>query len=144
MLYLLLLLSFLTGVAFALRRRRRSRMTVPRPLDWLDQFSTATYQPMKRLLGTQDYRVLESLPGYEPRIARRLRRQRVGIFQSYLRAMIWDFHRLLNAAQYITLCSPGNQSALAGALWRFRVRFYASVIAAECRVPFHLFVVGGV
>jgi hypothetical protein len=69
---------------------------------------------------------------------------RVGIFQSYLCGMIWDFHRLMNAAQYITLCSPGNQSALAGALWRFRVRFYASVFAVECRVPFHIFGVGGV
>jgi hypothetical protein len=114
-------------------------MPVPGPLDWLDRFSAASYQPMKRLLNNRDYRFLASQPGYEPLIARRLRRQRIGIFQAYLGEMIFDFHRLLNAAQYIMFWSTRDRSAFTVALWRFRLRFYVSVFVVESRVLLHIF-----
>ena len=123
---------------------RRSRIPLDYPLDWLDQFSAASYQPMKRLLDNRDYRFLASQLGYEPFIARRLRRQRIGIFQAYLGGMIGDFQRLLNTARYIMFCSPGDRSAFALALWRFRLRFYASVVAVEGRVLLHIFGAGRV
>src|SRR5258708_4353372 len=140
MLYLLLLLLVLLVVAFALRPMwRRSRMPAAGPLDWLDQFSAASYQPMKRLLDNRDYRFLASQLGYEPFIARRLRRQRIGIFQAYLGGMIGDFHRLLNTARYIMFCSPADRSAFALALWRLRLRFYASGVAVAGPLLLHTF-----
>jgi hypothetical protein len=143
MLFLTLLLSVLV-VAALLFMWRRSRMPEPGPLDWLDRFSATSYQPMLRLLDNRDYRFLAAQPGYRRSIARRLRRQRIGVFQAYLGGMIGDFHRLLNATRCIMVCSPGNQSAFAGALLRFRLRFYASVVAVECRVFLHIFGAGRV
>jgi hypothetical protein len=145
MLFLTLLLSLVVAAFVVLFMwRRRPRGPEPGSLDWLDQFSAASYQPMLRVLDYQDYRFLASQPGYEPSIARRLRRQRIGIFQAYLGRMISDFHRLLNATRYIMVCSPGNQSAFAGALLRFRLRFYASVVAVEGRVLLHILGAGRV
>jgi len=147
MLFLTLLLSILVVAAFAtllLKLWRRSRTPAPEPLDWLDQFSAASYRPMERLLDGRDYRFLASQPGYKASIARRLRRQRIGIFQAYLGGMIGDFHRLLKAARYIIVYSPHDQSAFAGTIWRIRLQFYGSVVAAEARVLLHMLGIGSV
>src|ERR1700753_2911196 len=71
------------------------------PVEWLEQFSPASYRPMERLFDDRDYEFLASQPGYTPFIARRLRRERFGIFQSYLGSMIRDFHRLLKIARIV-------------------------------------------
>lgn len=142
MLNLLLVLSVLVVAVFALLRvkqwRRRYRMPEADALRWLAQFSAARYQPMERLLNNRDRRFLASQPGYKPYIGRRLRRQRIGIFQAYLGGMIGDFQRLLHAARHILVYSPSDQLALAATLWRFRLPFYASVVAAEGRLLLHI------
>jgi len=146
MLFLILLLSVFVA-AFTLllvKLRRRYRMSKPRPLDWMDEFCAASYQPMLRLLDNHDYQFLTSQPGYRPYIARRLRRQRFGIFQAYLGAMIGDFQRLLNTARHVVVYSPSDQLAFAVTEWRFRLPFYASVVAVECRVLMHIFGAGRV
>src|SRR2546430_16702962 len=81
---------------------RRTRPGPCDPLEWLDDFSAAAYGPMARLLDARDCAFLATQPGFEPSIARRLRRPRLGIFQSYLRGMNRDFHRLLPVARVIT------------------------------------------
>jgi hypothetical protein len=147
MLFTILLLSVLVVAAFGLllpRLWRRSHRPASDPLDWLDQFSAASYAPMERLLDSQDYEFLASQPGYQPSIARRLRRQRIGIFQAYLGGMIGDFHRLLKAARFIVVYSPNDQTAFAGTLWRLRFRFYRSVFSVETRVLLHILGVGRV
>ena len=147
MLFLILLLSILVVAAFALllvKLLRRSGTPSADPLNWLDQFSAASYQPMVRLLDDRDYRFLESQPGYRPSIARRLRRQRIGIFQAYLGGMIRDFHGLLKAARYIIVYSPNDQSAFASTLWRMRFRFYRSIFSVEGRVLLYMFGLGRV
>jgi hypothetical protein len=123
---------------------RRYRMTEADALGWLDQFSAASYQPMERLLDKRDYRFLASQPGYRPSITRRLRRQRIGIFQAYLGGTIGDFHRLLNAARHIVVYSPSDQLAFAATQWRFRLPFYASVVAVEGRVLLYMLGAGRV
>jgi hypothetical protein len=147
MLFFILLLSVLVVAAFALllvKLWRRSRVPGGDPLDWLDQFSVANYQPMERLLDHQDYRFLASQPGYRPSIASRLRRQRIGIFQTYLGGMIRDFHRLLKAARFIVVYSPNDQSAFAATLWRLRLRFYGSIFGVEARVLLYAIGIGRV
>jgi hypothetical protein len=147
MLLLILLLSVLVLAAFApllVKHWRRSRMPEADPQDCLDQISAASYQPMKGLLDKRDFRFLASQPGYRPYIARRLRRQRLGIFQAYLGAMIGDFQRLLNTARHVVVYSPSDQLAFAVTEWRFRLPFYASVVAVECRVLLYIFGAGRV
>src|SRR5712691_4096783 len=98
MLFFIVLIFSITLAAFGLLFRilvQRTRPGACDPLEWLDDFSAAVYRPMERLLDARDRAFLASQPGFEPSIARRLRRQRIGIFQSYLRGMIRDFHRLL-------------------------------------------------
>ena len=114
------------------------------PLEWLEDFSADDYRPMERLLDDRDYAFLASQPGYEPAIARRLRRQRIGIFQAYLRGMFRDFHRLLGKARFTMFYATEDQSALGSALLRLRLRFYASVIAVEVRVALNMVGLGAV
>jgi len=148
MLFLIVLLSVLVVVAFAVllvKLWRRSRTPGGGdPLEWLDQFSTASYQPMERLLDNHDYRFLAAQPGYQPHIARELRRKRIGIFHAYLGGMIRDFHRLLKAARFIVVYSPNDQSAFAATLWRLRLRFYGSIFGVEARVLLYMAGIGRV
>src|SRR5579884_1087549 len=102
-------------------------------IDWLDEFSMASYRPMANLLDESDYEFLAAQRGYEPAIARRLRRERRAIFQSYLMEMARDFHRLLGAARIAMVYAPNDQSALASELFRLRVRFYGALIGVEVR-----------
>src|SRR6202043_1119799 len=121
---------------FALLFRILVRRTAPGacdPLEWLDNFSATSYRPMERLLDPRDRVFLASQPGFEPSIARRLRRQRLGIFQSYLSGMSRDFHRLLRMAPFITVYAAQDSSAFEAELWRLRWSFYRSVIAIEAR-----------
>jgi len=115
---------------------RRTRPGTCDPLEWLDDFSAAAYRPMERLLDARDSAFLASQAGFEPSIARRLRRQRIGIFQSYLHGMIRDFHRLFGVARFVTVYASQDSGALAADLWRLRWSFYRCLIAIEARVAF--------
>ena len=114
------------------------------PVEWLEQFSPRSYRPMERLFDSGDYEFLASQPGYTPSIARRLRRERIGIFQSYLGSMIRDFHRLLKIARVVTAFATEDQTAFASALWRLRLRFYMSIVHIEARVALNVLGVGQV
>lgn len=145
LLYAVLIFSF-TLAAFGLLFRtlvRRTRSTCD-PLDWLDDFSAAAYRPMGRLLDNHDSVFLASQPGFQPSIARRLRRQRIGIFHSYLREMIRDFHRLLQMARFMTVYATQDAADFEAALWRIRWSFYRSVIAIEASVALNILGLGAV
>ena len=114
------------------------------PLEWFEQFSPGSYRPMERLFDNRDYEFLASQAGFTPSIARRLRRQRIGIFQSYLGAMIRDFHRLLKIARVVTAYAAEDQMTFASALWRLRLRFYVSIAHVEARVALNALGVGQV
>ncbi len=53
--------------------------------EWLSRFSVAKYRPMERLFSDADYRFLERQRGFNPGIARRLRRERMRVFRGYFR-----------------------------------------------------------
>src|SRR5437016_2201041 len=91
---------------------RRARLGMCDPLDWLEEFSAVSYRPMERLLDKRDYTFLASQPGYVPSIARRLRRQRIAIFQSYLHGILRDFHRLMGVAQIIMVYAGQDRPLL--------------------------------
>lgn len=144
--YAVLIFSFTLAVFGLLFRIlvRRTRPGACDPLEWLDDFSAAAYRPMERLLDARDCVFLGSQPGFEPAIARRLRRQRLGIFQAYLRGMIRDFHRLLRVARFITVYASQDSTAFEADLWRLRWSFYRCVIAIEARVVLNTIGLGAV
>jgi len=124
--------------------RRLTRRATFDPLEWLEDFSASAYRPMERLLDNRDYTFLAAQAGFEPSIARRLRRERVGIFHSYLAEMIRDFHRLMLAARVVSVFASEDQSAFIATLWRVRWSFYASVVAVEIHVALHWLGIGTV
>lgn len=141
MVFVVLLVVF--GLSIRMSRRLTGRSTFD-PLEWLEDFSANSYRPMERLLDHRDYAFLAAQAGFEPSIARRLRSERVGVFQSYLGAMIRDFHRLLMAARVISVFASEDQSAFISNLWRVRWSFYASVARVEIHVALHWLGVGTV
>ncbi len=106
-------------------------------LDWWEGFSAASYAPMARLLDNRDYTFLAQQKGYDASIARRLRRERIGVFQTYLGDMIRDFERLMKLARFIAVFADEDQTRFAEGWSRLRLRFYGSVIAVEARVLLH-------
>lgn len=140
MVFFVLLIFVLALAAFALLFRallQRSRPGAFDPLQWLDDFCPTMYHPMERLLDGRDSRFLASQAGFAPQIARHLRRQRIGIFQVYLWAMINDFRRLQKMARLIAVYSGQGQPAFSEELWRLQWSFYASVFAVEIHVVLH-------
>jgi hypothetical protein len=141
-----MLLSILVVFAFALvvcallfrALLRRGATADVDPLEWLEEFSSARYGPMERLLASEDYTFLATQPGYTKSIARRLRKQRVGIFQSYLASMIRDFHRLTRIARVAAAYATEDQSGFEAALWRLRFGFYWSVIGVEAHLALNI------
>ena len=147
MLITILLISSLAFSAFGLllwSLVKRTRSGICDPLDWLEDFSAATYRPMERLLNNRDAAFLASQNGFEPAIARRLRRQHIAIFQTYLVGMIRDFHRLLRVARFITVYASQDQSVFAATLWHLRWSFYRSLMAVEIRVALNIVGIGTV
>ena len=120
------------------RSARRSRGLTGDPLEWLDEFSAGEYRPMGRLLDDHDRAFLASQNGFSPSIARRLRRKRVGIFQSYLFGMVRDFHRLQGAARVAAVYSRKDQGPFEPTLRQLRWRFYRSVVAMEFGLALNL------
>jgi hypothetical protein len=89
---------------------------------WLAAFSVDSYQPLARLLREDDYRFMESQPGYTPKLARELRRNRRRILSAYLRNLGRDFERLHRAARLLALYAPDSNPAL---VWRLISQSFA-------------------
>src|SRR5258708_35764053 len=85
----------LAAISIALFRRLASRLDAETcTAEWLDNFSTADYAPMRRLFDGKDFEFLASQPGYRPEIARQLRAERRDVLSGYLQFLIGDFNQL--------------------------------------------------
>ena len=102
--------------------------------EWLSRFSVAKYRPMERLFSEEDYRYLAGLRGYNPRIARRLRRERISAFRGYLRLLRSDYRKLEAAIGLYMANSLVDRPDLARALFKRRLQFTRAMLAAEWRV----------
>jgi len=100
---------------------------------WLSRFSVAKYRPMERLFSEEDYRFLAGQRGYSPRIARRLRRERIKVFRGYLRLLRSDYRKLEAAIALYMANSPVDRPDLAKALFKRRIHFTCALLAAEWR-----------
>jgi hypothetical protein len=100
------------------------------PADW-EQIEPSRYAPLTRLLSPEDFEFLRTLPGYDPKLEKTLRRRRVDAFRYYLQALVEDFDTLQRAGHL--LIATGQASPLlreqlllarisfTRALWQVRV-----------------------
>lgn len=95
------------------------------------------YRPMLRLLEQGDLAFLRSQPGFEPAMARRLRRQRSYIFKNYLRNLAADFQRTCTALKLVMLHSRNDRPDLAGVLMRAQTAFAWGLIEVQFRLALY-------
>ncbi len=112
--------------------------------EWLSRFSVARYRPLGRLLSQDDYRFLEQQKGYHPRIARRLRRERVKVFRAYLHCISSDFRRLEAAINLCMVSAPQDRPELASALLIRRFHFACALALAQWRLLLYRLGLGSV
>ncbi|MDQ2948804.1 MAG: hypothetical protein M3Y27_23160 [Acidobacteriota bacterium] len=134
--FVVLLVAVLAYFISSLVRRSHPDLGALAELDqgFLDQCSIETYRPMERLLNEADFEFLASQPGYDPRIARKLRAERRRIFRSYLHSLIGDFNALIYLAQLAAVHSAEDRPDLASAIFRLRLNFFWHVAGAEIRL----------
>lgn len=115
--------------------------------EWLESFSPSTYYPMQGLLSEEDFNFLCRQPGFDLSLYRKLRRDRLRIFQQYLNRLIMDFNRLHATARAILASSPEDCSEFVTQLVWLKVRFSIAVLRVEmnyalCRVGFRSLATG--
>jgi hypothetical protein len=95
--------------------------------EWLESFSVERYRPMLGLLAEEDFTFLVRQPGFDPKIYKKLRRDRLDIFDQYFSRLILDFKKLHLTARYMVARAPEDHSDVVVQLVRLR---YAFAIAA--------------
>lgn len=103
----------------------------------LNRFSVARYRPMARLFAEEDYEFLAGQQGYDPRIARQLRRERRRVFRSYLHCLKRDFAQLEAAVKVCMVMSRQDRPDLAKALLRRRLVFTYALLVTEWHLALH-------
>lgn len=103
------------------------------PENWYRRLDTRSYEDMNTLLGAEDFRFLSRQPGYDWRLYRKFRHERLRIFRQYLHRMIVDFNRLHLIARLSLAQSQEDHSKLLKDLVWLRIRFSISVLRVEFR-----------
>jgi hypothetical protein len=125
----------LTTVSFVLFRRLASRLDAKECTpEWLEEFSTANYVPMQRLLDKSDFEFLAGQRGYQPEIARELRAERAEILSGYLQLLTRDFNQLHAIAKMMLVYSDQDRPEFGKALLWQQITFYYAVTALRCRL----------
>jgi hypothetical protein len=128
------LLLFAVAIAFAVpvlaKLCRTCRIEEITP-EWLENFSTAVYQPMEGLLADEDFTFLSRQPGFDLSLYRKLRRERLRIFRQYLARLVSDFNRLHLVTRLLIAQGAEDRSELVGKLVRLKLRFSIALIRAE-------------
>jgi len=110
--------------------------------EWLANFSLQSYAPMERLLDERDFAFLEKQPGYDARIANRLRAERKEVFRVYLGRLVRDFNRLLSISKLMLVYSGEDRTDFAKSLWRQQMTFYFAVSIVRFRLALYPWVLG--
>jgi hypothetical protein len=129
-------LCLLMTATLLLLRRGRSNLQPGDPL-WLESFSLEMYKPMERLLLAADYDFLSTQPGFEPAIARRLRRERHRIYRKYLHTLTEDFGRLHRLAAQLVISSPEDRAEFTTLLTKLKLNFYLAMIQVRLQLLLH-------
>lgn len=128
------------GVAPVLRRLLRRTTIDDVTPEWVESFSVERYRPMLGLLADEDFTFLSRQPGFDPSIYKKLRRERLAIFEQYLNRLILDFKKLHATARYFVARSEEDRSDVAMRLVRLRWAFTMNVL--EVQMQLHLCKIG--
>lgn len=138
---LAILASVVIGAALVFSIRTVSRpASLPVTADWIDELSVNRYRPMLRLLDEREFQELRSHPGFTPKMASQLRRQRCRIFRGYLRSLSGDFSRVCLAVKLLMMQAGEDRADLASTLIRTQIAFACGMAAVQVRLA--LFSVG--
>jgi hypothetical protein len=106
----------------------------PATAEWIGELSVERYRPMLRLLDDSDLAFLCRQPGFDRRMARRLRRQRCQIFRAYLDSLGDDFGKMCSALRVLMVNSAVDRPDLASALTRKHSEFRLCMLRARWRL----------
>ncbi len=123
-----------SNVASPAQKTWMSRPVLPVTAEWIRELSAERYRPMLRLLDDSDIRFLCRQPGFNQKMAARLRRQRCRIFASYLRSMQEDFRKVCHALRIVMVNSACDRPDMAAVLARKQVTFRMLMLRARWRL----------
>ncbi|MCC6292397.1 MAG: hypothetical protein IT164_07120 [Bryobacterales bacterium] len=118
-------LSALLLAAAVWGHRRLRTAHVRQQIDWktVQSFNGEYYRPLERILGEDDQRFLERLPGYQPEIGGEFRKQRREIASRYLDRLEREFRQLHLLARTLVRDLEHDRPELAVALVRSGAEF---------------------
>jgi hypothetical protein len=98
--------------------------------EWLEEFSPDRYRSMANLLANDDFSFLMRQPGFELKLYRKLRRERLAIFRQYLDRLVMDFKRLHKTARILAAETP-DSSENAKMLFKLQWQFNLALLRTE-------------
>lgn len=101
--------------------------------EWLESFSVERYRPMLGLLADEDFSFLARQPGFDVAIYKKLRRERLDIFDQYFSRLVLDFKKLHTAARYMVARAPEDHSDVVLKLVRLRYAFAMAAFQVHFR-----------
>jgi hypothetical protein len=112
----------------------RTQAVLPATADWISGLSVERYRPMLRLLDDSDLEFLCRQPGFDRRVAGRLRRQRCRIFRGYLNSLADEFRKMCGTLRVLMVHSAVDRPDLALALTRKQSEFRLCMLRARWRL----------
>jgi hypothetical protein len=122
------------GIAPVLCRLLRKTTIEDITPEWVESFSVERYRPMLGLLAKEDFAFLSRQPGFDHSIYKKLRRERLCIFEQYLARLILDFKKLHATARYFVARSQEDRTEAAMQLIRLRWAFSVNVVEVYLRL----------
>jgi hypothetical protein len=98
---------------------------------WLEEFSPDRYRSMANLLANDDFAFLLRQPGFELKLYRKLRRERLAIFRQYLDRLVLDFRRLHMTARLLAAQNSEDSTELTQSLFKLQWRFNIALMRTE-------------
>lgn len=109
---------------------------------WWSEFTPVRYEAMSRVLAREDEEFLRTLPGFRPGMEKRLRSHRIQTFESYLREIRMDFHRLHALGSELALATVTPE--MHNELFRQRTRFSKAMLRIRLELIAYRLGVGAV
>jgi hypothetical protein len=98
------------------------------------EFSFDRYEPLGRLMGTDDLEFLRSQSGFRPDMEKRFNRDRRRLCRLYLQQLSGEFKRLHAHARAMVASLPAEDSHLVGVLLRQQLRFRYELTMVQLRL----------
>jgi len=98
---------------------------------WLEEYSPDRYRSMANLLANDDFSFLLRQPGFELKLYRKLRRERLAIFRQYLDRLVLDFRRLHLTARMLTAQNREDSTEIAQRLFKLQLDFNLALMRTE-------------